>query len=346
MGNCVAGGPPVDKEQMKKSKQIDKDIKKRPLEHKLLLLGAGESGKSTFFKQLKLLTEEYDDEERKQWSNFARSDCIACMQSMVKAAIKLGKQVSPENMDAAAEVEGAPEGRWTRELGLRVKQLWADPVIRDIFNQRDQAFQLNDSAEFLFTNIDRLLDDTYQASNEDIIRTRVRTTGITEAQFNFNTWSFRMIDVGGQRGERRKWIHCFDAVTCVVYCVSLAEYNQKLREAEETNRMEESLRLFAGTTNSPWFWKIPIILFFNKSDVFNDKLKTVPLKTCFPQYTGPNEFLPAAEYIREQFLALNEAPHQIHPHFTTAIDPENVRVIFLGVKETILKISLESSNLL
>jgi hypothetical protein len=39
-----------------------------------------------------------------------------------------------------------------------------------------------------------------------------------------------MVDVGGQRSERRKWIHCFESVTTVIFLVALSEYDQVLFE--------------------------------------------------------------------------------------------------------------------
>ena len=42
-----------------------------------------------------------------------------------------------------------------------------------------------------------------------------------------------MVDVGGQRSERKKWIHCFEGVTSIVFCVSLSAYDLVLAEDEE-----------------------------------------------------------------------------------------------------------------
>lgn len=41
----------------------------------------------------------------------------------------------------------------------------------------------------------------------------------------------RMVDVGGQRSERRKWIHCFENVTSIMFLVALSEYDQVLVES-------------------------------------------------------------------------------------------------------------------
>jgi len=53
---------------------------------------------------------------------------------------------------------------------------------------------------------------------------------------------FRLVDVGGQRSERKKWLHCFQEVTAVIFCVAMSEYDLKLMEDENVNRMHESLR--------------------------------------------------------------------------------------------------------
>jgi hypothetical protein len=43
----------------------------------------------------------------------------------------------------------------------------------------------------------------------------------------------RMVDVGGQRGERSKWIHCFDNVCSILFLVALSEYDQVLAETKD-----------------------------------------------------------------------------------------------------------------
>jgi len=96
-----------------------------------------------------------------------------------------------------------------------------------------------------------------------------------------------MVDVGGQRSERKKWMHCFSDVTAVLFCVALSEYDLKLYEDNATNRMHESLKLFKEICNSKWFVETNMILFLNKSDLFREKIAKVPLGVCFSGYKGP-----------------------------------------------------------
>lgn len=65
-----------------------------------------------------------------------------------------------------------------------------------------------------------------------------------------------------------------------------AGYDLVLAEDEEMNRMIESLKLFDSICNSKWFVETSIILFLNKKDLFEEKIKRSPLTICFPEYTG------------------------------------------------------------
>ncbi len=134
--------------------------------------------------------------------------------------------------------------------------------------------------------MDRITHPDYLPNDQDILRSRARTTGITEITFGVQDVQFRMVDVGGQRSERKKWIHCFQEVTGLIFCVAMSEYDLKLYEDETVNRMHESIMLFDEICNCQWFNDTAVILFLNKSDLFKDKIKTVDLSVCFPDYTG------------------------------------------------------------
>ena len=59
---------------------------------------------------------------------------------------------------------------------------------------------------------------------------------------------FRMVDVGGQRSERRKWIHCFENVTSIMFLVALSEYDQVLVESDNEVSLKIEWTLFVVTS--------------------------------------------------------------------------------------------------
>lgn len=146
---------------------------------------------------------------------------------------------------------------------------------------------LNNKTNYSFFNdIDRISDPNYIPNDQDVLYSRVKSTGITETKFVIGDLVYRMVDVGGQRSERKKWIHCFEDVTAIIFMVAISEYDQVLFEDENVNRMGESLTLFQSIVDMQWFQKTSIILFMNKTDIFENKIKISPLKKYFPQYKG------------------------------------------------------------
>ena len=95
-----------------------------------------------------------------------------------------------------------------------------------------------------------------------------------------------MVDVGGQKSERRKWIHCFEGVDAVMYLTAISEYDQFLAEDDTQNRLEESLNLFNTIIHYPWFLASPIILFMNKIDLLKEKLEYSNLADTWPDFNG------------------------------------------------------------
>lgn len=87
-----------------------------------------------------------------------------------------------------------------------------------------------------FEAIDRIGVPGYSPTEQDVLRSRVKTTGITETTFRVGELTYRMFDVGGQRSERKKWIHCFENVTSIVFLVAISEYDQVLVEDETVVR--------------------------------------------------------------------------------------------------------------
>jgi GTPase SAR1 family protein len=193
-------------------------------------------------------------------------------------------------------------------------------------------------------NIERIAALGYVPTVDDLLRCRAKTTGIQELSLVQGKNKFVIIDVGGQRSERKKWVHCFEDVTAIIFFVALSEYDLCLYEDDTTNRMHESLKLFDEICNSKWFEKIPIILFLNKKDLFESKIKSKNITVAFPDYTGAQNYDEASKYIEEQFRSLNENAEEkaVYSYFTCATDTENIKLIFTSVKSILLEKAFDS----
>ncbi|RXN18190.1 guanine nucleotide-binding G(o) subunit alpha isoform X2 [Labeo rohita] len=234
---------------------------------------------------------------------------------------------------------------YSPELLSAMIRLWSDSGIQECFS-RAREYQLNDSAQYYLDSLDRIGAADYQPTEQDILRTRVKTTGIVETHFTFKNLHFRLFDVGGQRSERKKWIHCFEDVTAIIFCVALSGYDQVLHEDETTNRMHESLKLFDSICNNKWFTNTSIILFLNKKDIFEEKIKKSPLSICFPEYTGSDTFMEAVGYIQSQYESRNKSVEkEVYSHITCATDTNNIQFVFDAVTDVIIANNLRFCGL-
>lgn len=333
-------------------KQIEEDSRKFKKECKILLLGSGESGKSTIVKQMKIIHQNgYSKEELLNFRLIVYKNLIDSAQAIILACRKLG--VDPEdpanriNADVILEyrIDSDPSNVLSPEIALAIESLWHDPIIPSVMD-RSSEFYLMDSATYFFQHVRRIGSPDYIPDEADVLRARTKTTGISETRFNMGVLSIHMFDVGGQRSERKKWIHCFEAVTSIIFCVALSEYDQVLLEESGQNRMQESLVLFESVINSRWFLRTSVILFLNKIDVFKVKLAKTPLEKYFPEYTGGPDINKAAKYILWRFTQTNRARLSVYPHLTQATDTSNIRLVFAAVKETILQNALRDSGIL
>ncbi|KAJ7023913.1 putative G protein alpha subunit GNA-3 [Mycena alexandri] len=220
------------------------------------------------------------------------------------------------------------------------------PAVERFVDDHPGEFYLMDSAGYFFSHIHRIASPTYVPSEEDVLRARARSTAIIETRFWMGDLMIHMFDVGGQRSERKKWIHCFESVTSIIFCTALSEYDQVLEEERRVNRMRESLYLFESVINSRWFLRTSVILFLNKIDVFKRKLPKIPLGRYFPEYAGGNDLQKAAKYILWKFMQENRAKLTVYPHVTQATNTKNIRLVFAAVKETILQNALKDSGIL
>jgi len=326
-----------------KIKRDNQTKKNQPL--KLLLLGTGESGKSTIFSQMKIIHRGgITEEERITMRVVVMDNLLQCICFLVNGAKKLGIDLDNDEHKAMAEKVLDVQSKIEEEnLSIEehlpgivkdIKELWKDAGMRKAFEKRNQ-FQIYDQAQYFLDQPDRFVAPDFIPADEDIIKCRGKTLGVTSLNFDLENKSFSILDIGGQRSERKKWADCFQDTTAIIFVTSLSEYDQTLFEDSMTNRMEESLKMFDEVCNSKYFKDSHIILFLNKTDLFKEKIKKYdPKNFCFPEYTGGLDHDKACDYI-EQAFKKRIVDHKLYIHKTCATDTGNIKYVFSVVKDII-----------
>ncbi|XP_055372518.1 guanine nucleotide-binding protein G(o) subunit alpha-like [Condylostylus longicornis] len=360
MGACLTLEREEEIAARRRSNEIDKQLeilaKERPKILKILLLGAGESGKSTLVKQMKIIhSDGFTQSELSAFRPTVLDNLLSSMKFVLTGMGLLRINLEHAINKGYAEIVLASPSCFDMEFRIigkvrnALKLLWKDRGIR-LAVARGYDYELNDSALYLFENMDRILEENYIPTATDVLRARVRTNGIIETNFRMNDAIISMYDVGGQRSQRNKWVYCFEDVRAVLFVVALSGYDMTLLEDSSVNRLEESLNLFEQILINPFFKNASFVLFLNKLDLFREKIMSTKrhLRIFFPEYKGPDRNIDqAALFIQNKFLGRNHNSRRIIcPHFTTATDTANIQTVFQVVMETVIKENLGNITLL
>ncbi|CCD62416.1 Guanine nucleotide-binding protein alpha-11 subunit [Caenorhabditis elegans] len=351
----------------RKNSLINRQLEKEKIDSKkmlkILLLGGPECGKSTIFKQMKIIhMNGFSDLDYVNFRYLIYSNIMQSMDQLLEAAefFHFPPDDSPSIRRALNHYKSykvrysTSEVELNRELADSLSKLYNAEFIKSVLNRKNEL-KLLDSAVYFLDDIDRISAHEYKPTEMDVLRARVPTTGITEIEFPFKQASLRMVDVGGQRSEQRKWIHCFDNVNGVLFIAAISGYNLYDEDEEnrkddgtptKTNRLRYSMELFKRIANHQCFSKkTAMILFLNKIDIFKEKIGKYPLTTCFKNYKGVNAFEPACKYVTDRFsrLVSGDIQHEkpLYTHITNATDTRNIDRVFDSCMDVIFKISME-----
>lgn len=353
------------------NRQLAKEKQLYRATHRLLLLGAGESGKSTIVKQMRILhVNGFSEREKKQKIEDIKKNIrdaiitITGAMSTLSPPVQLEKPENQVRVDWIQDVATGPDFDYPTEFYEHTEALWKDKGVQATY-ERSNEYQLIDCAKYFLDQVDVIKRPDYTPTEQDILRCRVLTSGIFETQFQVDKVNFHMFDVGGQRDERRKWIQCFNDVTAIIFVTACSSYNMVLREDPTQNRLKESLELFKSIWNNRWLKTISVILFLNKQDLLAEKILAGKsrLEDYFAEFSRyqpppevPNEnnehpeVFRAKYFIRDEFLRIStasgEGKHYCYPHFTCAVDTENIKRVFNDCRDIIQRMHLRQYELL
>jgi len=311
--------PDIDRAESKRlfneaKRVLREEEKKHQKTTKVLILGCGEAGKSTFIKQLKVISAEDGKEDA-----FSAEDKKVCRQNMAanvtSATLTLHENIKEANRedffsdsdfqttistlyklwkDSDVQDEGSQSKKPINpdevfKLADTIKRIWDHPAIQEAFS-RSSTYQLVTSAKYLMPRVQEVLNPMHEITKQDILETRVKTTAVQfydrEMDWDKKQYNIQFIDVGGQRQYRSQWERIltdyFDNIFLLIYIVAVSEFDQVLEEEDTVNRIQESENLFQGLFEDRNFRDRlrraplkdkPVIVFFNKVDLLEEKIK-------------------------------------------------------------------------
>ncbi|KAF8374890.1 hypothetical protein PRIPAC_81319 [Pristionchus pacificus] len=357
------------------SSRIDQTLQNEKIEDltrvKILLLGGADAGKSTILKQMRILhMNGFDADEMHSFQKYLRYNLF---QIFHEVAIGVEECVTDIANIEKNKIYRFSEGiSWIigideeQEIEFLLDFIKLD-CVRSFIELYPNYSTLPDNASYYIPKLPALLSANYKPTAEDILHLRIPTTSVNEINFAFSNRTIRLIDVGGQRTYRKKWIHYFDGVAAVLFVVSMAAYDQSLDEVDKMlkpvlhkdifpveavkpkpdNRLRDSAQLFGDMLRSKYLATAAFILFLNKKDLFWKKLPIHPLGKYVNAYKGTNND-EAAEFLKEYFLkrkSKNDKDRPIYSHFTCATDTENVEFVFKAACEIVLQKNLNKSGI-
>lgn len=349
-------------------KKLKKEVNRDQGTVKLLLLGAGESGKTTVLKQMTLLHGSGFDE---RYKNEIRPDIFhnivdgAC--TLITLCQNEGYNLEEANKQEAADKiikfheskEGLFEELDEEIVDSMLLLAKGEDFVKEFMGKPSQIQDSWWAYMKRLENFPAWGGGDWKPTNEDILLTRVRTTGINCQNFNIDGVNFQMTDVGGQRSERKKWMKLFSGVTGVMFVASLADYDKNLFEDETTNCLDESLTLWKQHSNKSEFSEAALILFLNKYDLFQEKYysRKVPIEFSGdlvhrPAPTVDEEKDENCEVALQWFTELfqNQVDvarrNDVYMHITTALDQENMKKVMNSCASHVLRQNMKLSGMM
>ena len=327
MGTCFDTSARDDAQNQEINSILIEHSKQKRFIKTFVLTGTKNSGKTTILKQLYYLPETkvaYDNIEIIKRENIIKDIRQNCVDNIItlceingdQKSIQLLEQLSINNQYNLSQI------------GAIISNIWNKHQIKTIYKYRfsygKDGYIFNDNMEIFFDKINEIMNENYNPTEQDIIKSKTNYYKIVEMEFLYNQYHlwehsnhFNIIDI--PHPIEKEFIHCFEAPTAVIFMASLTDYCINLHIdrdksfVETENQMLVALDYFDKICNSQWFIHTPIVLFLNKHDLFRDSCIEygVSLRQCFddlpsnfPEYSNPK--LPLiVPWIARQFGPMN-----------------------------------------
>jgi guanine nucleotide-binding protein subunit alpha len=234
-------------------------------------------------------------------------------------------------------------------------KLWNDPTVKILL--KAQKIRLESMPGFFLDSINRVTAPRYVPTDDDILRARLKTLGVSEHRFNLKSvgnvmnHDWRVYDVGGARSLRAAWAPYFDDLDAIIFLAPLSGFDEVLLEDPSVNKLEDSILLWKHVISNPLLKDTQIVLFLNKIDLFKAKLEAgIQFSEFVVSYGArPNDYNSTSNYIRKKFAVLfkqhSPVPRVYYSHLTSMTDSKSTEQILMNVKDMVIRGLLQESNL-
>ncbi|THH26385.1 hypothetical protein EUX98_g7798 [Antrodiella citrinella] len=240
-------------------------------------------------------------------------------------------------------------------LAQTIKSLWDDEAVQEMLRRR--KVRMDTLPGFFIADVMRITKRDYVPTNEDVVRARLRTLGVQEYHIHFDTgpaagMDWVLYDVGGSRTQRAAWTPYFDDCDAIIFLAPISCFDEKLVEDRRMNRLEDSYALWREICSSKLLAKSQIILFLNKCDLLEKKLRLgIQVKDYVPSFgKRKNDAQTVSQYFAQHFKEISKQcspqPRPFRVHLTSVIDTRATAVTLHAVEDGILEMHLRSIDLM
>ncbi|RDB24781.1 Guanine nucleotide-binding protein alpha-4 subunit [Hypsizygus marmoreus] len=233
--------------------------------------------------------------------------------------------------------------------------LWNDAVVQQILRKRN--IRIEDAPGFFLHDLDRIANLDYVPSDEDVVRARLRTTGVQEYRFTLDrgtasSLDWLMYDVAGIRTSRAAWIPYFKDITAIIFLAPLSAFNENLAEDPRINRLDDTFSLWNTICSSKLLSDVQIILFMNKIDILQRKLDSgILVKDFISDFQEQsNDFATVTTWFRRIFGKIHRKgsppTRKLIAHFTSVVDTKSTAQTLAAVQAVILTNDIVEAGLL
>ncbi|KAF9057071.1 guanine nucleotide binding protein, alpha subunit [Panaeolus papilionaceus] len=233
-------------------------------------------------------------------------------------------------------------------------ELWTNPIVQQLLEI--QNMRLEELSGFFLDSLERVTAPRYMPTDDDILRARLKTLGVSEHRFKITTSGtirdWKVYDVGGHRSQVTAWAPYFDDMDAIIFLAPISCFDQVLEEDHKVNRLEDSFKLWTSIVSNQLLKNTNIILFLNKIDILRAKLKSgILLKDHVVSYGDrPNDVDNTTAYLKRKFAGIlhdkSPVPRVCYAHFTTVTDTKSTKYILSNLKDMLMRQNLMKTNLI